>query len=194
LASSAVAGKDVPPAVLSCELLCCVVLYVQQGQGAAALQDYVIQALTWEEVQGLAGPGVVGLPLGYTPSTVVVPPVLAVASTSPQLLGGDARKTGSSLSDPTATTQLLCSPSADDAEGSETQDGGHDALAAVADQQVQTADVAADTLNNAEMACVAPEGRIEGRDSVLGRLSWHRVGWTRAQYVAEAVAAANRMQ
>lgn len=163
-------------------MLCC-----QQGQGAAALQDYAIQALSWEEVQGLAGRGIVGLPLGYTPTAGVVPPVLAVTPAAPQLLDGPIGTARTSLTD---ATQLLCSPSAGDCEGSAPHDGGHDVLAAVASQQVQTAVVAVATGDDAPTAVTAPEGR----DSVFGRLSWHRVGWRRAQYVQEAVATANRMQ
>jgi hypothetical protein len=43
-------------------------------------------------------------------------------------------------------------------------------------------------------AVAASEGCINERGSCFGSLSWHQVGWIRAQYVEEAVAAANRMQ
>lgn len=53
-------------------------------EGLEALASYPLQPLSWEEVQALAGPGTLGLPLGYTPSAQLLPPPQQPALLPPQ--------------------------------------------------------------------------------------------------------------
>lgn len=50
-------------------------LDVLEASGTTGLAEYVVPHLTWEEVQALTGPDIVGLPLGYKP-----PPAAKVAA------------------------------------------------------------------------------------------------------------------
>lgn len=133
-------------------------------QGPEALQDHPVQPLSWQEVQGLAGQSTVGLPLGYKPTAAALPPPYstAAAATAAQTL---------QLTPPGPQSDV---PSAVEGKSAEPADG----------QVMQELMVAA--VPDRVMQCQAGSSML----AAAGARSWRRPGWTRSQYVSEAVAAA----
>jgi hypothetical protein len=175
-----------------CAVLCRAVC-APQTRGEEALQDHTIQPLAWEEVQGLAGPGVVGLPLGYTPAAAVLPPAAAPKAllgpaqdaTAAAAAGGGGKKSGQ---DRSVSTQGLLQL--------RTHETGEPQLEACFGRSEPDAGAVV----GLERTDLKPEeaekqqGFLQGQagDGVLSQRAWcwRRPGWTRAQYVQEAVAAA----
>lgn len=122
-----------------------------------------MQPLSWQEVQGLAGQSTVGLPLGYKPTAAALPPPRSTAVVVAQALQLTAAGPQSDVVTTTAAE-------GDAAEATEVQVMQELTMAAAPDQVMQ----------------------CQGGSNMLaaGARSWRRPGWTRSQYVSEAVAAA----
>jgi hypothetical protein len=69
-------------------------LDVLEHEGAEALAAFKPQPLSWEEVQALAGPGTVGLPLGYEPGGVGGRPLGHTATLTDSAHASDERGAG----------------------------------------------------------------------------------------------------
>jgi hypothetical protein len=103
-------------------MCCCCCCCCCQAHGPESLANYPLQPLSWQEVQALAGPGTVGLPLGYTPSVPLLPSQPPLLPPQPPLLPPGAQQP-EALPAPAPTVQAALTARAPNADSDWVLDG-----------------------------------------------------------------------